>query len=158
MSRDGYKTVKKSRSKSKKKSNVTHRSRAKKSKTRAASRLKNSKSKSNTTSRAKSKTRTSKSKKKVTLNEVYKIGNKLNVDFTKLDPKVLQHGMNVELEHGYVDRRTNVTNDNLILTAKIALAHIVEVPDYYVRLKKMEKSADIYWKNKTKVDPFKKVV
>jgi Protein of unknown function (DUF5661) len=94
-------------------------------------------------------------KKRVTLQETRKIGNKLKVDFTALDIKVLQCGMNVELEHGYIDSRTNVTNNNLILTAKIALAHIVEFPDYYARLKKMEEEGEKYWKNRKKINPFK---
>ena len=34
---------------------------------------------------------------------------------------------------------TNVTNDDLVLTGKIALAHLLELPDYYTRLMRMEK-------------------
>ena len=54
--------------------------------------------------------------------------------------------MNVELEHGKRDRATNVTNDDMIITGKIALAHLNEFPDYYTRLVKMEKEADKFWK------------
>lgn len=46
--------------------------------------------------------------------------------------------MDVELEHGRRDPATNVTNDDPILTGKIALAHLNEFPDYYIRLIKME--------------------
>jgi len=95
-------------------------------------------------------------RKRVTLQETKKIGNRLKVDFANIDPKTLQYGMNVELEHGYVDSRTNVTNNDLVLTAKIALAHIVEFPDYYDRLKEMEEKAEKYWKNRKKVNVFKK--
>jgi hypothetical protein len=49
--------------------------------------------------------------------------------------------MEVELEHGRHDPQTNVTNDDPILTAKIALAHLKEFPDYYTRLKRMEEEA-----------------
>ena len=35
------------------------------------------------------------------------------------------------MEHGLVNPLTNVTNDNLLLTAKIALAHLNEFPNYY---------------------------
>jgi hypothetical protein len=38
-----------------------------------------------------------------------------------------------------------VTNDDPILSGKIALAHLNEFPDYYDRLEKMEKEADEYW-------------
>ena len=37
----------------------------------------------------------------------------------------------IELEHGSINPNTNVTNDDPILTAKIALAHLNEYPDYY---------------------------
>ena len=33
-----------------------------------------------------------------------------------------------------------------ILTAKIALAHLSEFPDYYTRLNKLEKEAEDFWK------------
>ena len=39
--------------------------------------------------------------------------------------------MNIELEHGYVNPITNVTNNDLLMTAKIALAHLMEFPNYY---------------------------
>lgn len=38
----------------------------------------------------------------------------------------------------------------LMKTGKIALAHLLEMPDYYKRLNKMEKEGNAYWKNKTK--------
>ncbi len=54
-------------------------------------------------------------------------------------------GLSVELEHGAKDPQTNVTNDDLLLTGRIAWAHLKEIPDYYTRLLKMEKDADKYW-------------
>ncbi|MFZ5352821.1 MAG: DUF5661 family protein [Bacillota bacterium] len=54
-------------------------------------------------------------------------------------------GLNVELEHGLIDPNTNVTNNDPILTGKIALAHLNEYPDYYTRLARMEKEAKEYW-------------
>jgi PAS domain-containing protein len=50
----------------------------------------------------------------------------------------LRIGMEVELEHGRRDALTNVTDDDPLLTAKIALAHLRELPDYYTRLAVME--------------------
>ena len=44
--------------------------------------------------------------------------------------ELLQEGMNVELEH------CDITHGDLYLTARIALAHLKEDPDYYVKLKK----------------------
>jgi hypothetical protein len=56
--------------------------------------------------------------------------------------------MNVELEHGKVDKKTNVTNNDLMTTGKIALAHLREFPDYYQRLDKLESAAEKYWENR----------
>ncbi len=57
-------------------------------------------------------------------------------------------GMDVELEHGKINELTNVTNDDPLLTGKIALAHLNEFSDYYDRLENMEKEAEKYWDNK----------
>jgi hypothetical protein len=50
----------------------------------------------------------------------------------------LRRGMDVELEHGRRDPLTDVTNDDPLITAKIAIAHLREMPDYYDRLARME--------------------
>lgn len=55
----------------------------------------------------------------------------LNVRFDKFSVEEFLDGINIELEHGTVDKETNVTNDDLIITAKIALAHLNEFPNYY---------------------------
>ena len=49
--------------------------------------------------------------------------------------------MDVELEHGLHEVLTNVTDDDPLVTAKIALAHLREFPDYYTRLERMEEEA-----------------
>ena len=36
---------------------------------------------------------------------------------------------------------TNVTDDDPLVTGKIALAHLNEFPDYYTRLERMEEQA-----------------
>jgi hypothetical protein len=55
----------------------------------------------------------------------------LGIRFDKYTLEEFLDGMNIELEHGTVDKLTNVTNDNIITTAKIALAHLNEFPNYY---------------------------
>lgn len=54
-------------------------------------------------------------------------------------------GMIVEMEHGKINLSTNVTNDDVLLTGKIAWAHLNELPDYYTRLDQMEEAAARYW-------------
>jgi len=58
-------------------------------------------------------------------------GDILGINFDKFSVEDFLEGINIELEHGLVNRMTNVTNNNLIETAKIALAHLNEFPNYY---------------------------
>lgn len=73
------------------------------------------------------------------------IGEQLGIDWSKWDVEQFRYGMDVELEHGTVDSSTNVTDDDPIMTGKIALAHLNEYTDYYTRLKKMEEEAEEFW-------------
>ena len=84
-------------------------------------------------------------KKHFTMQEAKKIGEKLGIKWNKFDVDQFRRGMDVELEHGLRDKKTNVTNDGPLMTGKIALAHLNEFPDYYNRLEKMEKEADKFW-------------
>jgi len=52
------------------------------------------------------------------------------------------------LEHGLVSPLTNVSNNDPLVTGKIALAHLNEFADYYTRLEKLEKAAESYWHKK----------
>lgn len=82
-------------------------------------------------------------KKSFTNEEASKIAIKLGIDFSKVkfDLDQFRQGLDVELEHGTISPLTNVSNDDEIITGKIALAHLNEIPDYYTRLLKMEQDA-----------------
>ena len=82
------------------------------------------------------------SKKHFTAAEAKQIGESLGIDWRKYDVEQYRMGLDVELEHGLVDPHTNVTNDDPIMTGKIALAHLNEFADYYTRLGKMEAEAE----------------
>ncbi|OQA21102.1 MAG: hypothetical protein BWY60_00844 [Actinobacteria bacterium ADurb.Bin346] len=84
-------------------------------------------------------------KKHFTAEEAKAVGEKLGIDWSKFDVEQFRMGMDVELEHGKVDAETNVTNDDPLLTGKIALAHLNEFPDYYDRLYEMEEEAEEFW-------------
>jgi len=88
-------------------------------------------------------------RKHFTAKEAKRIGEELGIDWSKFDVEQFRMGMDVELEHGLVDPKTNVTNDDPLMTGKIALAHLNEFPDYYTRLEKMEKEGEAYWENRT---------
>jgi hypothetical protein len=66
----------------------------------------------------------------------------LDFDEVAFDLEQFRGGMQVELEHGSRDPVTNVTNDDPIVTGKIAWAHLREFPDYYDRLAAMEAEAE----------------
>jgi hypothetical protein len=85
------------------------------------------------------------SKKVFDENDARRMGEAFGLKWDKFDAKQLADGMNVELEHGLTDPATNVTNDDPLTTMKIALAHLNEFPDYYIRLKKMEEEAEEFW-------------
>ena len=69
-------------------------------------------------------------------------GDALNVDWDKTDLEQLHMGMEIEREHGTKYPRWNITDDNPVKTAKIVLAHLEELPDYYTRLKRMEEEGE----------------
>lgn len=83
--------------------------------------------------------------RRISAEEARHIGSTLQIDWTKVDLEQFRRGLEVELEHGARDPETNVTNDDLTLTGKIAWAHLKEFPDYYARLAKLETEADAYW-------------
>lgn len=87
---------------------------------------------------------------KISSKQAKQLAKYLGIDLRKISLKQWMYALQVELEHGTEFSITNVTNDDLLMTAKIALAHVMEYPDYYVRLKAMEKEAEFYWKNKRK--------
>jgi hypothetical protein len=74
-------------------------------------------------------------------------GERIGMDWatSKFDVDQFRIGMDVELEHGTQDPATNVTDDDIVVTAKIARAHLNEFPDYYTRLAIMETEAEAYW-------------
>ena len=64
-------------------------------------------------------------------NEILRIARYLNIDFSKFPFEDFKRGIDIELEHGNENINTNVTNNDLLKTAKIALAHLNEYPNYY---------------------------
>jgi Mn-dependent DtxR family transcriptional regulator len=86
-------------------------------------------------------------RKSFTAEEARRIGAEIGIDWetAPFDVEQFRSGMDVELEHGLHDLLTNVTGDDPQVTAKIALAHLNEFPDYYTRLERMEEEAKRDW-------------
>jgi CBS domain-containing protein len=76
-----------------------------------------------------------------TRSDVSRIAELLGVA-SEIDLDQLRLGMAVELEHGRQDPLTDVTADDPLVTAKIALAHLRELPDYYTLLARMEHAGE----------------
>lgn len=81
------------------------------------------------------------SKRHNSVEEARLVGTQLGIDWTQIDLEQFRRGLEVELEHGAHDPQTNVTNDDLALTGKIAWAHLKEISDYYTRLDRLEAEA-----------------
>lgn len=84
------------------------------------------------------------------LEDARRIGLEIGIDWetSLFDVEQFLFGLGVELEHGLHDPETNVTENDPIITGKIALAHLKEFPDYYTRLEKLEKDAEEFWADK----------
>ena len=89
-------------------------------------------------------------RRKYKFDDIKSTQNLLDIDFSEIDDHEFLMGLNVELEHGKIDLETDVTGDDDVLTAKIALAHLREFPDYYTRLEKLENEAEDFWKTQEK--------
>ncbi len=76
------------------------------------------------------------------LNEAREIGEALGIDWKSFTVEQFALGLNVELEHGSGNPETDVTHDDPMMTAKIALAHLKAIPDYYRRLALMNHEAE----------------
>jgi len=82
-----------------------------------------------------------------TAEQAHAAGEQIGIDWatSRFDVEQFRMGMDVELEHGTQDHATNVTDDDVVVTAKIARAHLNEFPDYYSRLAVMESEAEAFW-------------
>ena len=87
-------------------------------------------------------------KRSFTLAQTRSVAKQLGIRWDTFDLKQFRAGLAVELEHGAVKPKTDVTNDDPLMTGKIALAHLTEFPDYYTRLARMEGEAKRFWNSK----------
>ena len=66
---------------------------------------------------------------RLTTEEARSTGMRLGLNWAKIDLEQFRRGLEVEFEHGARDPETDVTHDDLILTGKIAWAHLKEIRD-----------------------------
>ena len=70
------------------------------------------------------------------IDDAQRIGNKLGVDWNKVDTEQFRIGLGVESEHDDGSELDVVGSEKDL--GKIVLAHLKEVPDYYTKLKQVE--------------------
>jgi hypothetical protein len=82
------------------------------------------------------------SKRQISIEEARSVGTQLGIKWARVNLQQFQRGLEIELEHGKHDPETDVTGDDLMLTGKIAWAHLKEIRDYYTRLDRLEAEAE----------------
>jgi len=82
-------------------------------------------------------------------NQAKETGDKIGINWNKIQLAEFTKGLAIEMEHGTRYKDTNITNNNLEMTGKIAWAHLKEFPDYYTRLEKLETQAKKFWNGKS---------
>ena len=81
-------------------------------------------------------------RKPFTAAEAKIIGDKLGIDWTKVDLKQFRMGMNAELVDGTYNLYTSFGgDDDPIKLGKAVRTHLNESPDYYIEWAQMEKDA-----------------
>ncbi len=89
---------------------------------------------------------------KINKPEAIKLAKKYNINLDIIPIDEWHYGLNVELEHG--NKLTNITKNNKDINSKIVIAHLLESPNYYKHLKKMEEKMDKYWSTRNKPNIF----
>jgi len=89
-------------------------------------------------------------KKGFSLREAKGVGDSLGVEWDEFDVEEFRLGMDIELEHGTINPRTNITNDNPLKTGQITLAHLSEDPCYNTHLTAMERKYSHKYREKTR--------
>lgn len=88
---------------------------------------------------------------KINKTEAIKLARKYKIDLDVIPIEEWQYGLNVELEHGSkLSKLTNITKNNKDINSRIVIAHLLEFPQYYKHLKKMEEKMDKYYSKREK--------
>jgi hypothetical protein len=75
--------------------------------------------------------------------EARRLQEEVGQEALQISTETFQNGLEIELEHGLAFSDANVTNNHPLLTAKIVLAHLKEMLDYYERLDVAECEGDL---------------
>jgi hypothetical protein len=82
----------------------------------------------------------------LTLKKTKEVGDEIGLDWSIIDLGEFRQGIKEEMEHGSeYGAASKVHDDDYVISGRIALAHIIEVPDYYQRLETLETEAGELW-------------
>ncbi len=85
-----------------------------------------------------------KKRKRISSEEAKLIGESLHIDFEQVDLDEFRLGLMGHPKRGTVDLETGLAYDGVLLTGKVILAHMQEIPDYFTRLAKLKAEVDEY--------------
>jgi len=79
-------------------------------------------------------------KQPVSFEQAKELGDKIGINWGDIDINEFRRGIEIEMEHGDDGGQTDVIGHSLEKAARIALAHLLEVSDYYTKLDKYVES------------------
>jgi len=85
-----------------------------------------------------------KKRKLISSDEARHIGDSLYIDWDQVDLEQFRQGLMGNHKQGAMDPETGLTYDNVLLSGKVVLAHMQEIPDYFTRLAKLKAEVDQY--------------
>jgi hypothetical protein len=77
------------------------------------------------------------------LEEAKRIGEALHIDWNQIDLEQFRQGL-MGNKPGNIDPETGRIYVGVLMTGKVVLNHMQEIPDYFTRLEKLEAEVDAY--------------
>ena len=82
--------------------------------------------------------------KPISLDQAKRVGECLHIDWEQVDLEEFRQDLMGNPKSGSLDPETGLTYDSVLLTGKVVLAHMREIPDYFTRLAKLKAEVDEY--------------
>ena len=84
-----------------------------------------------------------KKEKQISSEEAKRIGEALHIDWNQIDLEQFRQGL-MDNKLGNIDPETGRIYEGVLMTGKVVLNHMQEIPDYFTRLEKLEAEVDAY--------------
>ena len=83
-----------------------------------------------------------KKRKEISADDAKRIGDSLYIDWDQVDLEQFRQGLMGTHKQRAMDPETGMIYESVILTGKIILTHLQEIPDYFTRLEKLKAEMD----------------